>query len=119
MSIFVKKFDRIEMRHPVDRIPANADTGRLAVAARRELPDCFVSECSGARDDANVAGLVNIPWHDTDFASTRSDDPRAIRSDQTRFLSAHLRFHTHHVHHRYPLRDANDDLDAGINSFKN
>ena len=31
----------------------------------------------------------------------------------------HERFDTHHVHHRYSFRDANDELNAGIDRFEN
>ena len=36
-----------------------------------------------------------------------------------RVFSGHLRFHAHHVHHRNSFRDANDELDAGIDRFEN
>src|SRR5207244_10685430 len=54
-----------------------------------------------------------------DLASAGCDNPWAIRPDQPRFFAVHERFDPHHVHHRYSFRDANDQLNAGIDSFEN
>src|SRR5207253_9818803 len=112
-------FYRIERRQTVDTIAADTDTSWLAVAARSQLPDCLVSECSRARDHANIAWLVNVAGHDPNLASTRCDNPWAIRPDQPRFFTVDERFDAHHVHHRYSFRDANDQLNAGIDRFEN
>src|SRR2546430_14586486 len=58
---------------------------------------------------------MNVSWHDADLASARRDVSRTIRSDQTRFLSVHLRFHAHHVHHWDAFSDSIlEAVDAGI-----
>jgi hypothetical protein len=102
----------------VNRIAADTDTGRLADAPRSQLPHRLVCERTRARNHTDSAGFVNVTRHDADLASAGRNDPRTIRSNQPRFLSAHQRFHTHHVHHRNPLRDAHNELDSGIDRFK-
>src|SRR5437763_17171687 len=119
MSIFVEKFDGVEMRDAVNWIAADADTSRLAITARSQLPDCLIGECSRTRDHTNITRLMNVAWHDPDLASARRNDAGTIRSDQFRFLAMHERFDTHHVHHRSSFRDANDQLKTGIDGFEN
>src|SRR5207244_12478178 len=89
MPMLVEEFARTEMRHPVNRVPADADAGRLAIAARRQLPDCLIRERSGTRYDANTAGHVNVSWHDSDLAGAGSNDAGTIRADQSRVFSGH------------------------------
>ena len=72
---------------PMIGIAADADAGRLADAELRELADRFVGQRARARDDADVAFLVNVPRHDADLALARRDDARAVRSDQPRLLA--------------------------------
>ena len=119
VSIFVEKFYAIQMRETSYRIAADADAGRLAVAARSQLPHCFVGQRSRPRDYTDAARLVNVTRHDADLALARRDDSRTIRSDQSRALAAHLRFHTHHVHHRNSFGDADHKIDIGVHRFQN
>src|SRR4051794_32726691 len=51
-----------------DRISTDPDAGRLADAELGELSHRFVGKGAGARDDADVARLVNLTGHDADLA---------------------------------------------------
>ena len=119
VGIGFEKFHRIEMRHAVDRIATDADAGRLSVTARRQLPDRFVGQRAGTRNHADISRLVNVTRHDPDLARAGCDDARAIRTDQPRFFSGHLRFHAHHVHDRNSFCDANHEFHTGIDRFEN
>ena len=61
---------------------------------------------------------MNVAGHNSNFALPGCDDARTIRPNQARFLSAQERFHPHHVHHWNSFRDANYQLDSGIDRFK-
>src|SRR6266516_1765299 len=74
---------------------------------------------SGTRDHTNVTRLVNVAGHDPNLASTRCDNPWAIRPDESRFFATHERFDTHHVHDRYSFRNTNDELNTSIDSLEN
>src|SRR5437588_312378 len=106
------------MRKTADWIAADADASRLAVTARSELPNRFVGQRSRTRDHTNLSLFVNVTGHDPDLACARSDDSRTVRSDQTRSFPAHLRFYTHHVHHRDSFGDANDEIDICVDGFE-
>ena len=63
----------------------------LADAARGELPDRFVGQRAAARDDADVALLVNVAGRDADAAAAvrilafaGRDDAGTIRPDEPR-----------------------------------
>src|SRR5262249_49909605 len=68
-----------------------------------------------AADDADRAGLVDVPGHDADLALARGDDPRAVGADQ-----AHPRLRVEealdpgHVEDRDALGDGDDHLDPGV-----
>jgi hypothetical protein len=42
--VVIEKLHRVEMRHAIDRVAADANAGRLPVATRGQLPDRLVSE---------------------------------------------------------------------------
>src|SRR5581483_3568313 len=117
-GIFVEQLYAIDVRQPADGVATDPDTSRLAVAARGELPDRFVSKSPRARDHPDLARLMDVPGHDADLTGAWSNDPRAIRSDQSRLLCTHQRLYPHHVHHRNSLRDANHQFYPCIHGFK-
>jgi hypothetical protein len=53
----------------LDRIAADADAGRLAHAGAGHLPDRLVGQRAAARDDADLARLVDVGRHDADLAA--------------------------------------------------
>src|SRR4029077_13064467 len=79
----------------------------------------LVSERPGSRDHANVARLMDIPWHDANFAFTRRDHTRAVGSNQPAAGPAHIAADLYHVEHRHALGDADDQLDASRDRFQN
>ena len=58
--VVVEQLERIHKIRADDRIAADTDGGRLADSARGQLVHGFVSQRSGARDDADVAFLVDV-----------------------------------------------------------
>ena len=58
--IFVEHLEHVEMGGAVDRIPADADAGALAVAELGELPDGLVGQGAGTGNHADVAALVDV-----------------------------------------------------------
>ena len=47
-----------------------------------ELTDRLVGERARAGDDADVAGLVDVPGHDADLALAGGDDAGAVGADE-------------------------------------
>src|SRR3954453_13746459 len=107
------------------RIATDADRGRLAEVTR--LTDCFVRQRSGARDDADRTGTMDVSRHDADLRLARRDDAGAVRSDETRrrlarrgvarvrLLQVVVRLD--HVVDRNAFRDADDQLHPGVRGF--
>lgn len=52
----------------IERITANADAQRLAQAHLRGLVHSLIGEGARSGDDANLATLVNMAGHNSDFA---------------------------------------------------
>ena len=81
VRIVVEQLDDIEVRRAVDRVAADADAGGLADAAAGQLPDRLVGQRAAARDDADVALLVNVAGRDADAAAAVRILARAGRDD--------------------------------------
>ena len=92
----------------VDRIAADADAGRLAVAELGQLMHRFVGQRAAARHHADAARLVDVARHDADLALARGDDAGAVGADQPRRAALEEALHPHHVEHRNALGDADD-----------
>ena len=67
--VVVEHFDDVQMGGAVDRIAADAHTGGLPDAAAGQLPDRLVGERAAARNDADVALLVNVAGSNADAAA--------------------------------------------------
>src|SRR5438876_5627106 len=113
------------MGSPIDRIAANADAGALANPPAGELPNRLVSERAAAGDDTNGTFLVNVARRDADAAAAvrvpafaRRDNARTIRADQPRLAALHGALHLDHVIHRNAFGDADDQIESGIDGFK-
>ena len=65
-------------------VTANADDERLAKADVCSLSDGLVCQGTRTRDDTDLARLVDVTGLDTQLASGRVDDTRAVRSNETR-----------------------------------
>ena len=105
---------QIDKRRAHDRVAADADTGRLSQPQTRQLPNCFIGERAAAADDTDLARLVNVAGHDADFALTRRDDARAIRTDQSAGAVFEETRGAGHIENRDTLRDGDNDRDAGV-----
>src|SRR5205807_123774 len=106
-------------------VAADADAGGLADIARRALPDGFVGQRAGARDDADFlaalgvfGGGVDVAGHDADLAFAGGDDAGAVGADEDgiRFALEEL-FDLDHVQDGDALGDGDDDADAGVGGF--
>ena len=86
------------------RVTANANAGRLSNTRVRHFPHDFVSQGSRSRNHANIASRKNVPRHDAHLAFARSNDARAVATQQSghaiRSQSIH---HPSHVRNRNPL----------------
>ena len=61
---------------------------------------------------------MNVAGHDTNLALGRLDDTRAVGSNQSCLvLSLENRFHSDHIECGYPLGDAYDEFDLGLDSL--
>ena len=125
VGIVVEHFNDLEMRCSIDRVAADADARGLPCPAAGELPDCFVGERAAARDDADVALLVNVAGRDADAATAvrilafaGRHDAGTIRADEARLTAFHRALHLDHVVDRNALGDANDQVQPAVNRFK-
>src|SRR6185437_16046434 len=82
LFIILEQSQAIDEVQTIDRIATDADAGALAEAHVGGLEHGFVGERARARNDTDLARLVNVSRHDADLAFTRSDDARAVRTDQ-------------------------------------
>ena len=98
-------------------IAADADGGRLSDAALRKLMHRFIGQRARARDDADIAFLVNVRRHDADLAFAGRDDARAVRSDQARAPVLQELPGAHHVERRNAFGDADDQFDLRVGGF--
>src|SRR5262249_35343342 len=96
---------------------ADTDRRRLAQTERRQLSDCFVSQRSGTRDDADVSFAMNVTRHDPDLALARRDDAGTVGSNQASRLAAQVLSYFHHVECRNTFSDTNHHRDARISRF--
>ncbi len=82
LRIGQEQFQDIDEIGAVDRVAADADAGGLAEAGGRGLRHRFVGQRARARDDADLAALVDMAGHDADLAFARGDDAGAVRADR-------------------------------------
>src|SRR5690606_20661247 len=83
----------------------------------RQLMDRFIGKRAAAGHDADMAGQVDVPRHDADFAFARGDDAGTVGADQDRATAFHVLFHLDHVQHRNAFRDADDEVEIGVHRF--
>src|SRR6266487_2479254 len=114
------------MGSPIDRIAANADAGALADAPAGELPDRLVSERAAAGNHADRPLLVNVAGRNADAAAAvrvlafaRCNNAGTVRANEPCLAALHGALHLDHVAHRNPFSDADDEIESGINGFKN
>src|SRR5579863_10434645 len=77
-----KHLEHVDEIRAIDRVAANADAGRLAEPNRCRLGDRLIGQRAGARDDADMALLVDVTRHDSDLAFARRYDARTVRADE-------------------------------------
>src|SRR5216684_608027 len=66
-----------------------------------------------------MAFFVNASGHDADFASSRRDNARAVRTDETRLLEINGCRDAHHFQQGNAFRDADDERQLRIGGFQN
>ena len=105
------------MLQSIDRIAADAYTGRLAQSTLHQLTDRLVGQCSRARDDANAPLLVYLARHDADLDLVGSDDAWTVGTNKDRLLALHAVTRANHVAHRDAFGDADDQVELGVDSL--
>ena len=114
------------MRRAVDGIAADSDTGRLADVFDRELVNRLVGQSAGARNNADVAFLMNVTGGDADAAAaggvgsfTGCDHARTVRSEEAGLATFHGALHANHVFDRDAFGDGDCEIDFGVDAFEN
>ena len=69
----------------IERISADSHNSRLTKSLSSCLVNSLISESSRSRHDSNIALLMNITWHNSDFAFTWLDNSWAVRSNKSGF----------------------------------
>ena len=125
LRVVVEELDDVEVRGAVDGVAADADAGRLALAAAGELPDGFIGQGAGAGDHADVATAVDVARGDADaaaagglVAATRGHDARAVRTDEARATAGHGALGADHVTDRDAFRDGHGEVEVGVEAFE-
>ena len=84
----------------------------------------FIGQRTGARDDADLALLVNDAGHNADLAFARGDDAGAVGADQLCSVGTQRSFHIErsfnvkHIQYRNAFCNTDNDFNAGIRSFQ-
>merc|ERR1711981_138278 len=82
--------------------------------------DCFVGQRTRSRHDTDLTLLVNMSWHNTDFAATRLDNTWTVWSNKSSFFLLDKGvLHTDHVLLWDTLGNASYKWDFGFNSLQN
>src|SRR5438067_4935166 len=118
LVISQKHVEHIGEIEAMDRVAADPDAARLPEPRRRCLRHRLIRQGAGARYDADLAAPVDMPRHDADLAFVGRDDAGAVRPDQRTLRTAERALDAHHVDNRDALGDAHDELDPGIDRFK-
>lgn len=104
----------------VQRITTNSDAKSLTEANLGSLVDGLIGKGTRARDDTNVTALVNVTRHDTNLALVRSDDTRAVGTNQTGLvLGQKSLLNFDHIVLRNTLSDGNNQRNFGFDGFQN
>src|SRR5260370_16110402 len=111
----------IEKGTAVDRIAADTDAGGDADTERLHLRAGLVTQGAGTRDDANVAGEVDVARHDTEHGLAGADNPRAVRADDGRAplfrIAPQIALDAHHILRRNAVADNAYQLESCIGGF--
>jgi hypothetical protein len=83
------------------------------------LVDGLIGKGTGARDDTDVTALVNVTGHDTNFALVRSDDTRAVGTNETRLaLGQESLLDSDHIVLRNTFSDGNNQRNFSFDGFQ-
>jgi hypothetical protein len=115
----LKQAQRVDVRGADDGIAANADRGRLADAALRQLVHGLISQRAGAGDDADRTFFVNAAGHDADLGLAGRDDAGAVGADEPRLRVLELGPDLDHVERGNALGDADDERNARVLGLEN
>jgi len=104
----------------VERIAADANAKGLAKANLCGLVDGLIRKSSRPGNNTDLTFLVNMAWHNTNLATTRSDDTWTVWSDQSGLLLLdERRFHADHILLWDSLGNASNQWDLGFDSLQN
>ncbi|MNJ55813.1 hypothetical protein D3C77_513310 [compost metagenome] len=117
--IFIEAAQNIDKFRSFNRVASDAYRRRLADAAGSQLVYRLVSKRSASGYYADMTRHMDVARHNTDFALSRRNDARAVRSDQYRLLSFHITGNLDHIEHRNTFRNADHKLHFGFYRFEN
>ncbi len=111
-------FQDVDELGALDRVAADADSGRLTEARIGRLEHGFIGQGAGTRHDTDRTRREDVARHDADLALVGRQDARAVRPDQARLGALQRLLHLDHVEHRNAFGDADDQFDLGIDGFQ-
>src|SRR5690606_23351509 len=119
LRVVLEQLQAVNEVEALDRVAADADHRGLAEALLGGLVHGFIRQRAGARNDGDLARLVDVARHDADLALARGDDAGAVGADQPAVVIVRQRvLHAQHVQHRDALGDGDDHPDAGVGRFQ-
>ena len=103
----------------VEGITTDSNDGRLTELVVRGLVDSLVGEGSGAGDNTDLALLMDVTRHDSDFALAGLDNTGAVRSNKTGLvLGLHDGLDLDHVEGGDALSDADNEIHLGLDGLQ-
>ena len=118
IRVVIEKLQCIDEVRAFDRVAADADRTRLSDACMGQLEGRFVSQRAGTGNHAHVAFFIDLSGDDADIRFIDRNETRAVRSDEAGLFAHHVAVHLDHVFDRNMFRDADDELQARFDCFK-
>src|SRR5206468_2406476 len=107
----------------VDGIAANPDARRDTDTERLHLRGRFIAKRARARDDADVARHVDVPWHDPQHRLAGADHTGAVGSDQPGAtllgIAPQVPLDPHHVLGGHAVGNRHDEPDTCVGCLHN
>lgn len=119
VGVFQEDGETVDKVGTVERVTTDTNAQGLTETDLGGLVDSFVGQGTGTRNDTNLATLVDVAGHDTNFALLRSNDTRAVGADKARLVLGHKSLlHADHVMLRDTFSDGNNERDFVFNSVQ-
>src|SRR5690606_250378 len=116
-GIVEKKSDTLRQSDAMHWISTNADGGRLAQPYGCRLRHDLTRQRSRARCDPYCAPARVHGGHDAELCLTWHENALRIWPDEARASPREPLAHADHIHHRHPLRHADDEPDTRVDGL--